>query len=54
VINFKARIVFGSFHEVDSNEMAFKMAGIFAFKEAIEGRQADPPRADHEGRSRHP
>jgi len=35
VINFKARIVFGSFHEVDSNEMAFKMAGIFAFKEAM-------------------
>ena len=35
VIDFKARIVFGSFHEVDSNEMAFKMAGIFAFKEAM-------------------
>jgi elongation factor G len=27
--------VFGSFHEVDSNEMAFKMAGIFAFKDAM-------------------
>ena len=25
----------GSFHEVDSNELAFKMAGIFAFKDAI-------------------
>ncbi|MDR0534875.1 MAG: elongation factor G [Puniceicoccales bacterium] len=35
VIDFKARIVFGSFHEVDSNELAFKMAGIFAFKEAM-------------------
>ena len=35
VIDFTARIVFGSFHEVDSNEMAFKMAGIFAFKEAM-------------------
>lgn len=35
VIDFKARIVFGSFHEVDSNEMAFKMAGIFAFKDAM-------------------
>ena len=35
VIDFKARIVFGSYHEVDSNEMAFKMAGIFAFKEAM-------------------
>jgi elongation factor G len=29
------RIVDGSFHEVDSSELAFKMAGIFAFKEAM-------------------
>lgn len=36
VIDFKARIVFGSYHEVDSNEMAFKMAGIFALKDAME------------------
>jgi elongation factor G len=35
VIDFKARIVDGSFHEVDSSEMAFKMAGIFAFKEGM-------------------
>jgi len=35
VIDFKARIVDGSFHEVDSSEMAFKMAGIFAFREAM-------------------
>ena len=35
VIDFTARITFGSFHEVDSSEMAFKMAGIFAFKEAM-------------------
>jgi elongation factor G len=40
VIDFTARIVFGSFHEVDSNEMAFKMAGIFAFKEAM--KEAKP------------
>jgi elongation factor G len=40
VIDFIARIVFGSFHEVDSNEMAFKMAGIFAFKDAMQ--QAKP------------
>ena len=35
VIDFKAHIVFGSFHEVDSSEMAFKMAGIFALKDAM-------------------
>lgn len=40
VIDFKVLIVDGSFHEVDSSEMAFKMAGIFAFKEAM--RKAGP------------
>lgn len=35
VIDWIARIVDGSFHDVDSSEMAFKMAGIFAFKEAM-------------------
>ena len=35
VIDVKVRIVDGSYHEVDSNELAFKMAGIFAFKEAM-------------------
>ncbi|MCZ6672404.1 MAG: elongation factor G [Verrucomicrobia bacterium] len=35
VIDFKVRIVDGSFHEVDSSEMAFKMAGIFAFRDAM-------------------
>jgi elongation factor G len=35
VIDLKAQIVDGTFHEVDSNELAFKMAGIFALKEAF-------------------
>jgi len=35
VIDYIAHIVDGSFHEVDSNELAFKMAGIFGFKEAM-------------------
>lgn len=35
VVDVKVRIVDGSFHPVDSNELAFKMAGIFAFKEAM-------------------
>lgn len=40
VIDFKVRIVDGSFHDVDSSEAAFKMAGIFAFKDAM--AKADP------------
>jgi elongation factor G len=35
VVDFKARLVFGSFHEVDSSEMAFRMAGIFALRDAM-------------------
>ncbi|MDR0595114.1 MAG: elongation factor G [Puniceicoccales bacterium] len=40
VVDFTARIVDGSFHEVDSSELAFKMAGIFGFKEAM--KKANP------------
>ena len=36
VIDFKVSLVDGSFHDVDSSEMAFKMAGIFAFKDAMQ------------------
>jgi elongation factor G len=35
VVDVIVRIKDGSFHEVDSSEMAFKMAGIFAFKDAM-------------------
>ncbi len=34
MIDVKVQVVDGTFHEVDSNELAFKMAGIFAFKDA--------------------
>ncbi len=40
VVDFKVRAVDGSFHDVDSNEMAFKIAGSMAFKEAF--AKADP------------
>ena len=33
--DFKATLFDGSFHEVDSSELAFKMAAIFAFREGI-------------------
>lgn len=38
-VDLIVRIVDGSFHEVDSSEMAFKMAGIFAFKDAMQKAQ---------------
>lgn len=34
LVDVKVQIIDGTFHEVDSNELAFKMAGIFAFKDA--------------------
>ena len=35
VIDIKARLVDGSYHEVDSSEMAFKIAGSMAIKDAV-------------------
>jgi elongation factor G len=35
VIDVETDIVFGSYHDVDSNELAFKMAAIFAMKDAF-------------------
>jgi elongation factor G len=34
VVDIKVQIIDGSFHDVDSSELAFKMAGIFALKDA--------------------
>ena len=39
-IDFKVTVYDGSFHDVDSSEMAFKIAGSLAFKEAM--KKADP------------
>ncbi|CAJ0703559.1 MULTISPECIES: elongation factor G [Ralstonia] len=40
VVDVKVRLTFGSYHDVDSNENAFRMAGSMAFKEAM--RKAGP------------
>jgi len=40
VVDVKVQLTFGSYHEVDSSEMAFKIAGSMAFKEAA--KQASP------------
>ncbi len=36
VVDFKVRVYDGSYHNVDSSEMAFKVAGSLAFKKAME------------------
>ena len=40
VVDIKATLFYGSYHDVDSNENAFKMAGSIAFKEGM--RRASP------------
>ncbi len=40
VVDVKATLFFGSYHEVDSNENAFRMAGSMAFKEGM--KRASP------------
>ena len=41
VVDIKVKLIDGSFHEVDSSEMAFKMAGSLAFKQGVQmGRPA--------------
>jgi len=40
VVDVKVRLTFGSYHDVDSSEQAFKMAAIFGFKDAA--RKANP------------
>jgi len=36
VVDFEAEVYFGSYHAVDSSEMAFRMAGVLAFQAAAE------------------
>ena len=40
VVDVRVRLTFGSYHDVDSSEQAFKMAAIFGFKEAA--KKANP------------
>ncbi len=49
VLGVKATVYDGSYHEVDSSEMAFHIAGSMAFKEAMKKARSSSSRAYHEG-----
>jgi hypothetical protein len=51
VVDVKVSLVDGSYHDVDSSEMAFKIAGSMAFKEGCTEGRPHSAGADHEGRS---
>ncbi len=50
VVGIYANVYDGSYHEVDSSEMAFHIAGSLAFKEAMAESSSGSPGAYHESR----
>ena len=54
MVGMRVRLIDGSYHDVDSSEMAFKIAGSMAFKEAARQRPPGSPRADHGRRGGRP
>ena len=51
VIDFKATLIDGAYHDVDSSVLAFEIAARAAFRELREKGPPEAARADHEGRS---
>ena len=51
VIDFKATLTDGKYHEVDSNALTFDIAARAAFRELASQGRRQAARADHEGRS---
>ncbi len=53
VVDVKVTLFDGSYHDVDSNEMAFKIAGSMGFKEGAKKSESSSVRTNHESRSCH-
>ena len=49
VVDIKVTLVDGSYHEVDSSEMAFKIAGSMAFKDGYAKSRSSTTRTNNEG-----
>ncbi len=54
VLDVKVTLFDGSYHEVDSSEAAFKIAGSMAIKDALKKSESAAARADHGCRGRDP
>ena len=54
MVDVKVELVDGSYHDVDSSEMAFKIAGSMAIQDGRPQGQPGPARAGDGGRGRHP
>ena len=54
MVNVSCELTYGSYHDVDSSEIAYKIAASQAFQEAAKARPARHPRTDHETRSAFP
>ena len=52
MVDVRVTVFDGSYHEVDSSEMAFKIAASMAVKDAVEQGRPGDPRADDAGRGR--